>query len=1113
MDSIITNKENEENNLDENELDKKNEDEFKKDENKEDKNKEDEDNVDNFEEDKEDNKDEKKENDSEDETEKKSASQEYEENKRKMEMLDVKYFYYNIILIITKFYWLFLFLLICIIFTTYDLSIILIVYILIFGITFIRMFRHIVTRLTNFINQESFFISRIIRYSLIEKVRHIKENTKYRSLAFKYLLIFSFISYYLFYLNGIYYIIQHGCPKNNCDKNYDTISSPDNEELINSLTYILGFNVNLEKESVLFAGWIHLFFSAMICFDVYVQKLERYYIDLSEENRKQNRKLANRNIQLKPLTLGEDNILMNIQEVIKRKQIEIEDENNIDTKRISENKNIKINKTSYRKANTIKFNIDAKNADEEREAGQKLIDSFLFIFEKAAQTDVKLSKSNKKYIIIQVFKNIFEEIMIFLLICTAISKLNIWSYVYIIFAIYLIYSDKSMQKYYVLYCFIISTILLQSLIFVSNLHMNTDPNPDEEAINIMNRKFHIPWYRKNNYINETNFEPIINISEQKAFFFGFGVSHSQINLIWMDFIEVVIIYIYLDYFSYSIYQETNAIGRTRNKNNKINYYNLFLNSQVRDVALKLRKTEYKKHEDCMKYNFDLKILNYDDFKYYMKNGKIKRDDIKEKENKNLIEEGEKEKERDINKNNENQPIKLISDKNKDGNNERIIEEEDIKGNYKTNAPTKVNIDEESPLLKNLIRANTMSIPKSIIMSDLIDNERASNKCYNILIKFIYLSIHNVILIVIIIISMMISGLISIYYIIFSLYFLITSTRIYLGSKYYYPKAIKVILRISILVDILLQILYQSPYIDTRNVSDDSDSTLYKILEIIGLNKILSFDISETGSFDAIVDVEQMILVMCKAFIYFFMSLQVLVYSSQNFQEYYLSYIITKNNNLRRISLMNVFKFNNKRIEVMERSILLRQEMTKKMEKLQKTLEKWNKKLMIFNEQNNLLLPDSDKIKPSKSNSNENIDIYKEDEKEEKDNNIEEKEEEKDNNIAEKEEEKDEGNDNKLLKLGSDILLNLQKFRTTTIKSDGLEKMNENENEDFKENLNITKEKNANHIRTNTFLQNSFLSKMAINSEDEKGKEYVPEKEVSEKIKNWILGGFLIKLQI
>ena len=89
----------------------------------------------------------------------------------------------------------------------------------------------------------------------------------------------------------------------------------------------------------------------------------------------------------------------------------------------------------------------------------------------------------------------------------------------------------------------------------------------------------------------------------------------------MDFIEVVIIYIYLDYFSYSIYQETNTIGRMKNKDNKINYYNLYLDSQVKNVAKKMTRKEYEKHENCMKYNFDLKILPYHEFKYYMKHGK------------------------------------------------------------------------------------------------------------------------------------------------------------------------------------------------------------------------------------------------------------------------------------------------------------------------------------------------------------------------------------------------------------------------------------------------------------------------------------------------------------
>ena len=78
----------------------------------------------------------------------------------------------------------------------------------------------------------------------------------------------------------------------------------------------------------------------------------------------------------------------------------------------------------------------------------------------------------------------------------------------------------------------------------------------------MKKKFNIPWYKKK-----------YNLDEKYGFFYGLGVSHSQINLIWMDFIEVVIIFIYLDYFSYSIYQEGKTIGKS---DNGINLFNLHL---------------------------------------------------------------------------------------------------------------------------------------------------------------------------------------------------------------------------------------------------------------------------------------------------------------------------------------------------------------------------------------------------------------------------------------------------------------------------------------------------------------------------------------------------------
>ena len=195
-------------------------------------------------------------------------------------------------------------------------------------------------------------------------------------------------------------------------------------------------------------------------------------------------------------------------------------------------------------------------------------------------------------------------------------------------------------------------------------------------------------------------------------------------------------------------------------------------------------------------------------------------------------------------------------------------------------------------------------------------------------EILFLSFHNIILIIIIIISMMVSGLLSLSYIIFSLYFILTSNRMYLGEKYLYPKAIKKVLRVIIIIDIALQILYQNPFISKET---GEKNILLTILNIIGFNRIINYEKSKKD--DIVINGEQLLLVFCKAITYFFIGIQILIYSTQKFQEYYLIYIVTFKKNLKRKALMNAFRFNNKRIETMDQSIQLRQDMPLNMEKL------------------------------------------------------------------------------------------------------------------------------------------------------------------------------------
>ena len=978
------------------------------------------------------------------ESEKDKLKKQFDEINRKINMLQFKNALFNIVLTATKFYWLFLFLSICIIFTAYDLSILLIGYILIFGIIFMRMFYFIISRLSDFNNREikkqqnnknnnreekvekynPFFISKLIRYNIIEKARHLNDNKKFRLLGFKYLIIFNFISYFLVYLDGVFGIFQGGCRSkiyDDCDKNHYRIVGQKgvfeniSEEVIISIGYLFGFDVNLDNETVLFAGWVHIFLGALLCFDAYVQNIEDYFNELSRLNRREFRILLNENIELKRVIYEQQNILGNIQTNIQAIQEKGENELIIEKEKEKEEeiKPKKILRPKLKHIETIRIDINAK---ENEEAGKDIIKKFLKIFENAREKgDVKISSSNNTMKIIISIKKVFEEIMIFFLICTAVAKLNIWSIIYIIYSIYLILTPKTMKKYYILYCFLISSIILQVSIFVSNLQKGTDPNPDDD-IKIMSNTFVLPWYE------------YFEIKEELAFFLGLGVCHSQINLIWMDFIEVVIIYIYLEYFSYSIYQEGKTIGKSESS---INYFNLHLNGQVREATKKLSEEEYKKHVDCMAYNFGVVIdKDYQDFKYYIENGKAKNVEGEEKKEEEKKEEKKEEEDKSV-------PVWMRKAK---------AQKKKEKKDNKTN------------------------------IANLKSKDMSGNKCMNVVKKFIYLSSHNLILILIITISMMISGFISIVYIVISLYFLLTSTKIYLGKHYYYPRAIKILFRVLILIDILLQIFYQIPFIDTRNESDTekTESTFYKTLGYIGLNKILVFGKDSEGNFEVLIGGREMALVMTKVILYLFMSLQLLIYSSRNFIEYYLTYIITKDGIIRRVSLLNVFKFNNKRIEVMNRTVKLRQDMTEKMHQLEKTLERWNENIMKKKQE----LEELSEEEEEEINNEKNID-----------NEI----------IIEEEEEENKEIDSK--KYGTMIGGFLPLLRAKKNKSDKITEINKDKDKD-----------NEKKPSLKLALSKSTIQK-DVNTLTNPNERPLTDVEVLDIIKGWILTGFLTKLYI
>jgi hypothetical protein len=575
------------------------------------------------------------------------------------------------------------------------------------------------------------------------------------------------------------------------------------EIFIQSISYLFGFYINSNEDSLIKIGWAHIFFFLLICGDVYAQQLDNYFIEKIKINRKQYKDIS---IKLKKKEEKENKKIIGKRYSLHKKERLNETKNkNINIKGVNNTTNFKgdkkenlNNKESNKEKSLVEFvneigddiknkNIIIQKNDEEK--GKRLIKTFLNIFEQNF-SDYELSQKSNFYPIIRVLKKLFEELIIFFLICTSISKMNIWSYIYMPISIFYIFTNRAMKKYYILFCFMIFSIFIQIFVFIFNLQVNTDPRPKIDILNDITERFNIPLYK------------YLKINEKKAYFFGLGVSNYQIYLIWMEFIEVVIIYIYLEYFSYSIYYRKNRIGRSKDKLNKIQFKNLDLN--LKEISLKLSNDEYEEHKKCMKYNFDIDIWSFNDFKDTMKKGE-----------------------------HPSKKLKVLSN---------IINENGDYTELSSNFPDEEKeVDEMDDLNENKDSKSLTHIPRNRTYSKILnkDEEERTDQYFSALKNFIFLSFHNIILIIIIIISMMISGLISIIYIIYSLAFLIKSTSIYLGKQYSYPRAIKKILRVLILIDITAQIIYQSPYFDSENIKG-----WIFILQNIGLNKILIFQNQE-----------------------------------------------------------------------------------------------------------------------------------------------------------------------------------------------------------------------------------------------------------------------------
>ena len=849
----------------------------------------------------------------------------------------------NIILIFTKIYWLFLFLFVGIIYSYYEISLSILVYIIIFGFFFIKMYHRILSKLHKYIKMKSYYISKVVRFSLIEDPKHYKITRRYRIILFRIVLIYSFLYFVLLYLYGIFDLFQRGCVEKvfkGCDDSHSNLITLDGpvESLIKCFCFLLGIYIDTQENHIFKIWWTHFLVASILISDLYNQKLEEYYRNQYDECRKYLQKLFNENnvlekysriidynilikigltvagIDLSPIKDRHNNtnfrlslqnkFLRNPKELIKLISHKEENKNNgaldnlktivedlsrsssyADDENQDSNRKSKIEKKIEEEKKPNEFdNLDInENSPGNEFLKNKTIKKFLKIFSQSNDNKQTLSLGNSKDKVMRFVKKFFEELIIFLLICIALGKLNIWTFVYLIFTLYLIITEKTMWKYFILSCFIYATIIIQSLLFLSNLTPEIAHREDEEdnkIFDLIKLKIGFPWYQ--NILGDKN-----------GFFWGVGASASQVNLLWLEFMQIVVIFFYLDMFSYSIYQDILNLGEKKKNKDKFNFESLNLKPSTIDSIKQMSELQFQQYNECLKC-FDMNIgKDHQDFLRILK--------IKES------------------------GLSRISDLNENRKNKKKYNLQELK----------------NPTLKELIYFRLVNKENSLGNNGIY---KPLPKYLMILQQFLYLYFHCIVLILIIFLSIMIGRLISILYVTISLYYLINCELLYLGERYTYFKAVKTILRIVILIDIFLQGSYQIP-------SDgELPSKITNAFESIGFIKVLKFNetIITTSQNTQIVEtkiiIEQSLQVFSKALIYLLISLQILIYESYNFKLYYLVFLLENKNEFKRHSIINSFKFNNERVKIFKKSLNIRQQSDQAMEDLKRVIEELNDKL-------------------------------------------------------------------------------------------------------------------------------------------------------------------------
>ena len=201
------------------------------------------------------------------------------------------------------------------------------------------------------------------------------------------------------------------------------------------------------------------------------------------------------------------------------------------------------------------------------------------LFNKNIEFNVSVSRKLKK---------LTELLILFLIFLNVLLKCNILSFMFLIIILFT-YHQKNIntQLFFKISYFILLLLILQYTVFASNLSYLTNTFIDNEIISCINNYLGIPWTNHLNYNNRW------------ATFLSLGTNRYQIKTLWLDVSIVLLLYFYLEFFSFSLYKEEYDA-------NELKFIYFKYNEKFKKLKT-ISKKEYNSFLRAMKISYDIEL--------------------------------------------------------------------------------------------------------------------------------------------------------------------------------------------------------------------------------------------------------------------------------------------------------------------------------------------------------------------------------------------------------------------------------------------------------------------------------------------------------------------------